>query len=117
MIIPVNASNFVLQNIDINSLNISVDNYVLMIKASWCHFCTQYLPTYEQYSLKHNNIAFLTVEKDDNEELLASWKELINPIFEVNGYPTLVIYDHQGNPIRVVENRSDLDMEIVKANL
>ncbi len=116
MIHPVTEQNFILQNIDIKSLNLNPSDFLfLFIKARWCGHCVSYLPQYNQYSAKYTDINFLVLESTDNERLLEQWSKLVHPAFSVAGFPTVVMYNHEGVPIKVVTDRFKLDDEISSA--
>lgn len=109
------SKHFVLQNIDISKPSVGSEGrpIVLLIKAEWCGFCQRYLPEFDNLSQQHKKIKFCTVEQTQNETMLAKhWPSLVNPAFQVNGYPTVVLYDAEGTPLRVVEDRSKLKDEL-----
>lgn len=108
MIHELNASNFILQNIDLQSpelKNTSYDIIVLLVKANWCGFCTAYLPVFRQNSFKGDNVGYMVVEstEHDNDILIEQWKHLVNPVFTINSYPSIVIYNRNGSPLGPVE--------------
>ena len=109
----VNQQNFILQSLDRQSLQLPLtDLSFLLVKAKWCGHCVRYLPQYEQYSVKYPDINFLILESTDNELLLQQWNNLAHPAFDVRGFPTLVMYDQKGSPIKIVQDRFKLDDEI-----
>ena len=117
MIHHVNSKDFILQDMDTKSLlNSKAKLNLLLIKAKWCHYCTKYIPEYKKYSTAYKNINFLILEitSNSNEKMLDHWKHLASPCYEVNGYPTVVIYDQDGKVIKVVEDRFKLENEIAK---
>ncbi len=74
------------------------------------------MPHFEHYSAQFPNVTFAILESTEgnNDKMLEQWKELAGPNFSIRGFPTLVLYDGEGNPVRVVENRFALDEEIKK---
>lgn len=118
-VIYLDQSDFTLQNINLESPKLqSTDITFLLIKAEWCGHCNRYLPIYEQYSVKYPNINFCVVEETENSKLLnEDFKKLVFPAFKVEGFPTVVLYNHDGSPIKVIENRIDLDSEITQQRL
>lgn len=115
MIHFLNASNFILQNIDINSPELKNTNYdamVLLIKANWCGHCRRFFPEYEQQSIKNKNIGYMVVEEEDNETLLTYWKNLAYPAFEVDSFPTVKLYYPTGEPKIGEVDRTQLQSEI-----
>ena len=120
MIQELKASNFILQNIDLNSAELKGskhDMMCLLIKAVWCGHCKSYYPQYEQFSKTASNIGFMVLESTDhdNETLLGHWKNLVNPAFEVSGFPTVIIYNAKGTPVKVVNDRMNILSEIEDA--
>lgn len=114
MYYSVTQENFILQNIDISSLkDVHPTNLIfLLIKAEWCPHCTNYLPTYDQYSVKYPDISFVILEVTKNENLVKQWSQLVNPAYEVSGFPTVVLYNPDGSPNKIVENRFNLEQDI-----
>ncbi len=103
MIQFVDERNFVLQSLDQTSpAVIPHKKAILMIKANWCGHCIRYLPTFEEYSIKNPHIQFFVLESEQNEKLLRRWQQLATPAFRVDGYPTLVLYDEDGHPKKVI---------------
>lgn len=114
MTINLSPNHFTLQSIDFNAnpaLNKKAKCSVLLIKANWCGFCTRFLPTFEKLSSKYSKVNFLIVEEQNNQALLNGWANLVNPAFKIEGYPTVVLYAQDGNPIKVI-NRDELEQEI-----
>lgn len=104
--------DFELQNINPKIIG-GRDVGVLFIKAEWCGYCTQYIPTFEQYSSQQKDTAaFLTLETTKNEKKLEQWRNLQSPAFDIQGFPTLVLYSSSGFPIKVVNDRFNLEQEI-----
>jgi thiol-disulfide isomerase/thioredoxin len=141
MIVEVSARNFILQNIDTESLNLGNAKVIfLLVKATWCIHCTNYLPQYEEYSIQFPKAHFLVFEAtiQENDTLLQQWAGLAYPIVPTSAgsmdvsepgklpffnqektlrFPTVVIYSGSGVPIKVVKNRYDLASEIANLNL
>lgn len=110
MITHVQASDFILQSLDKNSPRVGrFEQAVLLCKMDWCGHCVSYLPIYEQLSAKYPNVKFFVVEGTENEQLLEQWSHLASPVFKINGFPTLVLYDGSGHPVSVIEDRFKLD--------
>lgn len=111
------SKDFILQNIDVSKMSVGSEGrpIVLLIKAEWCGFCQRYLPEFENLSQQYKKIKFCTLEQTQNETMLAKhWPALANPAFQVNGYPTVVYYDAEGNPSRVVDDRSKIKDDLKK---
>lgn len=116
-VINVSSEDFTLQSLNsIGTHLIKKDAYVLLIKSFRCRYCIEYQPVYEQFATQFPNVGFLTLEASDNQLMLEQWRNLIAPVFEVNGYPTLVILDADGNPTDIkVDSRMELNTYIMKA--
>ncbi len=114
-IIQLTSSDFILQSLIIDDSRIpKKDAYILLIKSYQCIHCINYMPYFEQYSIRHKNIGFLTLEASDNNTLIQQWNELNSPVFTIKGYPTLVIYNNNGDPDHIIEDRSEIVYEINK---
>lgn len=112
--IQVDTSDFTLQSINNWQKIPKRAGYVLLIKWYKCGHCVEYMPKFEQFATKHPNIGFLVMESTDNAVILQQWAELQKPAFEVNGYPTVVLYNSKGDPYDVVKDRNNLSIEINK---
>lgn len=116
--IQVDASDFVLQSLNtIGSKLPQKTMYILLVKSYQCSYCVQYMPTFEQFAIKHTNVGFLLLEASTNSNMLGQWRELDSPAFEVHGYPTVVMYNSDGHPDHIATDRNALDMEITKMML
>ncbi len=114
MITTLTAKNFILQDIDTHSIGAGdpTKKTILLIKAQWCGHCNRFLSTFDHYSETMPQYNFSILEETKDNALLNCWKQLINPAFEVQGYPTLVLYDRDGTPIKVIQNRNNLENEL-----
>lgn len=107
-IIHLSDKDFLLQNI-ISNDKLEAKPIVLLIKAAYCGHCTRYLPTFENLSKQFKKIQFCVLEYTDNQHLIDfQWKQLVHPSFVVKYYPTIVLYDKDGTPLQVIENREEL---------
>ena len=108
MIQYLGSKDFTLQSISFSNKEIKKNApcSVLLIKANWCGHCVRYFPEFKALSEKYKKINFLVVEKEDNEQLLEHWSNLVNPLFIIQGYPTVVLYDSNGHPMKVVERQN-----------
>lgn len=115
-IISVDSKDFILQSLNcVGSKLPRKAKYILLVKSYRCGYCVQYMPQFEQFANRFPNIGFLTLEASINHELIDSWNQLRAPIAVVNGYPTLIIYDMNGNPEDYeIKDRNKLDEDIVK---
>lgn len=108
MIHRVSHRDFVQQNLDTRSPSVAgqgIDGFVLFVKANWCGHCTSYLPKFRELSTLFPRYKFLVLESTENESLLQQWSNLARPAFTLKGYPTLVLFDASGDPVREVEDR------------
>lgn len=112
MPITVDANDFTLQSISNWAKVPKKAGYVLLIKWYKCGHCVEYLPKFEQFATKHPNVGFLIMESTDNATILQQWGELQKPMFEVNGYPTVILYTSKGDPYAVVKDRNNLSIEL-----
>lgn len=118
-LIYLDRKDFTLQAINLDSPKLGKKPsgpMVLFIKAEWCGHCIRYLPHYETFSKQFPKTKFLVLDSDGEgvAQMFKHWNELAHPVFQVNGFPTVVIYDEEGNPMHVVENRFALDQELKK---
>ncbi len=118
-LIYLDNKDFTLQAINMDSPKLGKKRsgpMVLFIKAEWCGYCRKYLPTYENFSKQFPNTKFLVLDTDGEatSKMLQYWNELALPAFHVKGFPTVVMYNEDGVPLHVVENRFALDQELKK---
>lgn len=117
-IVQVDESDFTLQSLSsIGSKLIPKRAYVLLVKSRRCGFCITYYPFYERFAMENPDVTFLVLEASDNTRLLQSWSELDSPAYTVGGYPTVIIYDKNGHPHHMVDNRMELGEDIKKMPL
>lgn len=113
--IQVESSDFILQSLNtIGSKLPKRSMYILLIKSYQCGYCIQYMPMFEQFASKYSDVGFLLLEATTNQTMLSQWRELDSPVFTIHGYPTVVMYNADGNPDHAVEDRTQLDIEITK---
>lgn len=117
--IQVDSSDFTLQSLTaIGSKLPKKSMYILLIKSYQCHYCIEYQPVFEQFATKFPHVGFLLLEASANTQMLQQWRELINPAYKVNGYPTVVMYDADGNPSsHQIKDRSKLNEDIMQMSL
>lgn len=112
--IDVSGSNFKLQNLTIGGkIPKKSKCSILLVKAKWCGYCTQYLPIFEELSSRYNNVNFIVLEQTVNRTILDQWSNLLRPAFEIEGFPTVVLYDTKGYPLKIID-RANLEKEIAK---
>ncbi len=117
MITPLSSNNFVLENIDTQDPRMQVGGskkIILMVKANWCRYCNEYLPTFSQFSDTMTNYKFCVLEETDNKQLLRWWSMLAKPSIDMERltFPTLILYDKDGTPIRKIDDRFNLKKEL-----
>lgn len=114
--IQVDSKDFILQSLHTIGTHIpQKDAYVLLVKSYRCGYCVQYQPMYEQFATQYPNVGFLILEAPDNIQMLQQWGELASPAFQVNGYPTVIIFNREGHPLSVVADRTKINNDITKA--
>ena len=99
-----NLSNPIVQN--------GVDKYVVMFKQEWCHYCQQYIETYNKFANLMPKIQFLYVEGTTSPDIMTGLNNVIFPKYEIKGYPTLIIYNSDGTFYKEVKDRYKLDAEL-----
>lgn len=111
----VSGSNFDLQSLDLSTPEIRANAKcsILLVKANWCGHCNAFFPKFEKISAKYKKVNFLFLEEEDNQTVLTQWENLQKPAFTVKFFPTVVMYDSNGDPIDVIE-RENLEQEIQK---
>jgi thiol-disulfide isomerase/thioredoxin len=110
MITKLHESDFILQSLDTKRAKVGrFAQAVVLIKMNWCGFCVSYMPTFEQFSVKHPDVKFFVVEGTENEQLLEQWRHLAHPVFQVNGFPTVLLYNGSGHPVSVIDDRFKLE--------
>lgn len=112
MIIELSDSDFILQSLNLSSPKISKKKCsVLLIKAEWCGFCSRFMPEYKELSKQYSNVNFFIIDSDKSQQLLQYWSNLANPVFEANKFPTVILYDANGNPMKEID-RTQIEQEI-----
>src|SRR5574343_206773 len=117
MITPLSSNNFILENIDTASPALRIGGskkIILMIKADWCRYCNAYLPTFSKFSDTITDYKFCVLEQTSNKQLLKWWSMLAKPSIDMERltFPTLILYDKDGTPIRKIEDRFNLKKEL-----
>ncbi len=114
--INIDSKDFILQSLHTIGTHIpQKDAYVLLVKSYRCGYCVQYQPMYEQFATQYPNVGFLILEAPDNIQMLQQWGELASPAFQVNGYPTVIVFNREGHPLSVVADRTKINNDITKA--
>lgn len=114
--IQVDSKDFILQSLHTIGTHIpQKDAYVLLVKSYRCGYCVQYQPMYEQFATQYPNVGFLILEAPDNIQMLTQWQNLMSPIFEIAGYPTVIVFNREGHPLSVVADRTKINGDITKA--
>ncbi len=108
------ARDFILESIDVSNpyVNNEGKRMIVMIKANWCRYCVDFLPRFEEFSNSIAGFKFYILEQTENEALLNQWKQLVHPVTGKIGFPTLVVYNADGTPLKIIEDRFHLDREL-----
>jgi thioredoxin-like negative regulator of GroEL len=80
---------------------------VILFKANWCSFCTEFIPKYEEFceSTKDKVICAM-VDIDEESELLNEINSFIYG-YKVTGFPTIVLYN-DGHYIKTYSGDRDI---------
>ncbi|NOR52057.1 MAG: thioredoxin [Gammaproteobacteria bacterium] len=89
--------------------------------APWCGPCKQFAPVYEEVSAKYDNIAFVKVNTEEEQDLAGH--------FQIRSIPTLMVFREQivifsqpgalmgGQFEQLIGQASDLDMAEVRKQI
>ena len=108
-------SSFILQDLDLSNPIIKPGKkaYVVLVKQNWCGYCKSYVDAYNKYANDlSSDYQLLYIEGTSNEDILKAWSNLIHPIFEIKGFPTLLVFNKKGKYEFEVQNRFKLDEEL-----
>ena len=80
-----------------NLINKSIPNnifVVIMIQASWCHFCKQAKPHFQKFAKKHKNKVFCaTIESNGERESEKKLGNRVNDFVpDFKGFPHYILY-------------------------
>ncbi len=103
--------DFILQNVNIKTIG-KAAGYVILVKANWCPHCIMFMPSFERQSLIDNKYKFVVLEQMKNEDMLNNWKELRAPNFEINGFPTVLLFDNKGKFVKQISDREHIEDEL-----
>ena len=99
-----NPSSPIIQN--------GVQKYVVMFKMDWCHYCTQYIETYNNFANLIPKVQFLYVEGTNSPDIITGLNNVLFPKYTIKSYPTLIIYNSDGTFYKEVKDRYKLDAEL-----
>lgn len=99
-----NPSSPIIQN--------GVQKYVVMFSMSWCHYCQQYIETYNNFANLIPKVQFLYVEGTNSPDIITGLNNVLFPKYTIKGYPTLIIYNSDGTFYKEVKDRYKLDSEL-----
>jgi thiol-disulfide isomerase/thioredoxin len=109
-----NSSAFILNDLDLSNpvFYNEVNKYVILFKMDWCHYCQQYIPTYNKFANLIPNVQFLYVEGTTSPDILFGLSNVVFPEYTIKGYPTLIVFDNNGKFLKVVTDRFNLEKEL-----
>jgi thioredoxin 1 len=62
------------------------EKVVALFYASWCPFCTRFLPVFDKYAKKTSSKFFLRINVDDEDNPL--WEE-----YDLEAVPSLILFE------------------------
>lgn len=91
---------------------------VVLLQGNHCPFCTDVKPEFARFAQEHRDLAFpATVQVDGGRSEQALWKRLQKNIKKIQGIPMLLLFDSDGNLVKVGDGRSkNAIVEFVKEN-
>jgi len=80
---------------------------VILFKANWCGYCTRFLPQYEEFcKITKDKVICCMVDVDNESELINEINSFIYG-FQVNSFPTIVLYNN-GHYIKTYNGNRDI---------
>jgi protein disulfide-isomerase A6 len=103
MSIPGITENLSVEHFKVTNSGVYVKNNgnpgVLLIHATWCGYCKEFIPTYQRIcKLLNKNPGAYPCVAIESEELKADGGKLSNAL-EVGGFPTIKFFDQNGKII------------------
>jgi len=111
-------------NLTLNDLQTTLDNNNIVLIdfwASWCGPCRSFGPVYEKVSEKHQDVKFMKVDTEKEQQLAS--------LFQIQAIPTLAVFRDglllyresgalpEAGLENLLEQVKKLDMEKVKAEM
>jgi len=84
--VELTESDFTLQDLP------KLEAVIVLYKASWCHFCVDFLPLFNKLSQAYPKITFGIIDIDPEKKLVNNNNNLAFPLYTVKSFPTVVLY-------------------------
>lgn len=78
---------------------------LVLFKADWCPHCVQFSQTFFQLASTNPDVMFGLVDSDTDRDLLKRIEDSPNPVYKVNGFPTIALYKN-GKFQKLIQDRS-----------
>jgi thioredoxin-like negative regulator of GroEL len=80
---------------------------IILFKATWCHYCTRFLPQYEEFcKIAKNKVLCTMVDIDEEDELITEINSFVYG-YTINSFPTIVLYNN-GKYIKTYDGNRDV---------
>lgn len=79
---------------------------VILYYATWCHFCVDFKPMYEEMAKFYKDITFLQMDIDKNKDMIQKNNKFLYT-YKVNTFPTIVLYKNGKYKSTFKDNRTN----------
>lgn len=79
---------------------------LILFKADWCPHCIRFSETFFKLAAMFPDVMFGIVDSDEDRTLIKKFEDIPNPVYKVNGFPTIVLY--KNGKFQKVINERDL---------
>lgn len=78
---------------------------IILYYATWCGYCTDFKPVYNEMAKFYKDITFTQVDIDKNQEMISKNNKMLYT-YKVKSFPTIVLYKN-GKYVRTfTQNRT-----------